>query len=146
MLVFVTSCHEEFDQPPVYIPVAEAVPNMTIAQFKEKHWQDVANYVDTVTEDEVIHGWVTANDISNNIYKTVYITDGSASLSISISQNELYKKFRVGQEVVLPMKGHYVGKATGQMYVAAPYWYVSKNGSKTLECLNMSAKDMEELV
>ena len=147
LLVLVTACHEEFDQPPVYIPVADAVPNMTIAEFKAKHWQESANYVDTVTEDEVIHGWVTANDISNNIYKTVYISDGSASLSISVNQNELYKKFRVGQEVVLPMKGHYVGKATGQMYVAAPYYYVNKNsGDSTLECLNMSSDELESLV
>ena len=60
MLVLMTACHEEFDQPPVYIPIADAVPNMTIAEFKAKHWQESANYVDTVTEDEVIHGWVTA--------------------------------------------------------------------------------------
>ena len=146
LLALVTSCHEEFEQPPVYIPEADAVPNMTIAEFKAKHWQESANYVDTVTEDEVIHGWVTANDISNNIYKTVYISDGSASLSISVNQNELYKKFRVGQEIVLPMKGHYVGKATGQMYVAAPYYYVSKNGETTLECLNMSSEELESLV
>ena len=146
MLLFVTSCHEEFDQPPVYIPVADAIPNMTIAEFKAKHWQESANYVDTVTEDEVIHGWVTANDVSNNIYKTIYISDGSASLSISVNQNELYKKYRVGQEIVLPMKGHYVGKATGQMYVAAPYNYVSNSGAVTLECLNMSSEELESLV
>ena len=147
LLVLTTSCHEEFDQPPVFIPVAEAVPNMTIAEFKAKHWKESNNYVDTVTEDEVIHGWVTANDISNNIYKTIYISDGSAGLSISVSQNELYKKYRIGQEIVLPMKGHYVGKTTGQMYVAAPYWYTNKNsGAKTLECLNMSSKEMDSLV
>ncbi|MBQ6166454.1 MAG: choice-of-anchor J domain-containing protein [Muribaculaceae bacterium] len=146
-LVLMTGCHDEFDQPPVYIPVADAVPNMTLAEFKAKHWQESANYVDTVTEDEVIHGWVTANDISNNIYKTIYISDGTASLSISVNQNELYKKYRVGQEIVLPMKGHYVGKATGQMYVAAPYYYVNKNtGASTLECLNMSSDEMESLV
>ena len=147
LLVLVTSCHEEFDQPPVYIPVADAVPNMSIADFKAKHWKESANYVDTVTENEVIHGWVTANDVSNNIYKTVYISDGSSSISISINQNELYKKFRVGQEVVLPMQGHYVGKATGQMYIAAPYYYVNKNnGDSTLECLNMTGDEMDALV
>ncbi len=146
MLVVVTSCHEEFDQPPVYIPVADAVPNMTIAEFKAKHWQDATNYVDTITEDEVIHGWVTANDISNNIYRTVYISDGSGAISISVSQNELYTKYRVGQEVVLPMKGHYVGKATGQMHVSAPYWYVNNNNDSTLECYYMSSKELESLV
>lgn len=147
MLVLVTSCHEEFDQPPLSIPVADAVPNMTIAEFKAKHWKESANYVDTVTEDEVIHGWVTGNDISNNIYRTVYISDGSAGLSISVMQNELYKKYRVGQEIVLPMKGHYVGKATGQLNVAAPYYYVNKNsGDSTLECYNMPQAELESYV
>ena len=145
MLVFVTSCHEELGQPPFAVPVAEAVPNMTIAEFKAKHWQNSDNYVDTVTEDEVIHGWVTANDISNNIYKTVYISDGSAGISLSINQSNLYEKFRVGQEIVLPMKGHYVGKATGQMYIAAPYNFTSGD-RVTLECLNMSSNEMDSLV
>jgi hypothetical protein len=39
-----------------------------------------------------------------------------------------------------------VGKATGQMNVAAPYLYVSKSGATTLECLNMSSEEMESLV
>ena len=147
MLVFVTSCHEEFDQPPVFIPVADAVPNMTIAEFKAKHWQDDANYVDTVTEDEVIHGWVTANDVSNNIYRTIYISDGSCGISLSVQANDLYKKYRIGQEIVLPMKGHYVGKATGQLHVAAPYNFVNKSsGLITLECLNMSSDELDALV
>ncbi len=147
VLVFASACHDEFDQAPVYIPVADAVPNMTIAEFKAKHWQDGLNYVDTITDDEVIHGWVTANDVSNNIYRTVYITDGSGNISISVMQNELYEKYRIGQEIVLPMKGHYVGKATGQMNIAAPYYYVNKtSGDSTLECYQMPSKELESYV
>ena len=60
-------------------PEAIHSPNMTIAEFKAKHWQDARNYVDTVTENEVIHGWVTSSDQSGNIYKTLYITDESGA-------------------------------------------------------------------
>ena len=42
LLVFTAACSDEFDQPPMVIPTAEHTPNMTIAEFKAKHWQDMA--------------------------------------------------------------------------------------------------------
>ena len=105
-------------------PGTEHTPNMTIAEFKAKHWQDVRNYVDTVTEDEVIHGWVTSSDEAGNIYKTLYITDESgAGLGISINKIELYKDYPIGQEIILPMKDYYVGKYNGQQELGYPHWY-----------------------
>ena len=105
-------------------PVATHTPNMTIAEFKAKHWQDARNYVDTVTEDEVIHGWVTSSDQPGNIYKTLYITDESgAGLSISINHTNLYSKYPIGQEIVLPMQGYFVGKYNGMQQLGYPMWY-----------------------
>lgn len=105
-------------------PVAEHTPNMTIADFKAKHWQDGRNYIDTVTEDEVIHGWVTSSDQSGNIYKTLYIADESgAGLAISLNIVNTYQDYPIGQEIVLPMKGYYVGKYNGMQLLGYPYWY-----------------------
>ena len=126
LLVFTAACNDEFDQPPMVIPTAEHMPNMTIAEFKAKHWQDARNYIDTVTEDEVIHGWVTSSDESGNIYKSLYIMDESgAGLSISINQNSLYNNYRLGQEIVIPMKGYFVGKYNGQQQLGYPEWYAA---------------------
>lgn len=106
----------------------EASPNMTIAEFKAKHWRDVVNYADTVTEDEIIHGWVVSSDESGNIYKTLYIMDESgAGLTISINENNLYKTYSLGQEIILRMKGYYVGKYVGQQQVGYPQWYSMGN-------------------
>ena len=105
-------------------PEAVHSPNMTIAEFKAKHWQDARNYIDTITEDEVIHGWVTSSDEAGNIYKTLYITDESgAGLTISVNQHSLYADYAIGQEIVLPMQGYYVGKYNGQQQVGYPQWY-----------------------
>ena len=105
-------------------PEAIHSPNMTIAEFKAKHWQDARNYVDTVTENEVIHGWVTSSDQSGNIYKTLYITDESgAGLTISVNQSDMYFDYPIGQEIVLPMQGYYVGKYNGQQVLGYPEWY-----------------------
>ena len=126
LLVFTAACSDEFDQPPMVIPTAEHHANMTIAEFKAKHWQDDRNYIDTVKEDEIIHGWVTSSDESGNVYKCLYIMDESGyGLAISINQNSLYNNYRIGQEVVLPMKGYFVGKYNGQQQLGYPQWYAS---------------------
>ena len=105
-------------------PVAPHSANMTIAEFKAKHWQDTRNYIDTVTQDEVIHGWITSSDESGNIYKTLYIADESGEgLGISINQQNLYLDYPVGQEIVLPMQGYYVGKYNGMQLLGYPNWY-----------------------
>ena len=127
LLVFAASCNDEFDQPPMVIPVAEHTANITIAEFKAKHWSDARNYIDTVKEDEVIHGWVTSSDESGNVYKCLYISDGTAGLAISINQNSLYNNYRLGQEVVIPMKDLCVGKYNGQQQLGYPEWYAQGN-------------------
>ena len=126
LLVFTAACSDEFDQPPMVIPTAEHTPNMTIAEFKAKYWQDAVNYIDTVKEDIVIHGWVTSSDESGNIYKSLYIMDESgAGINISINQNSLYNNYRLGQEIVIPMKDYFVGKYNGQQQLGYPAWYAS---------------------
>ena len=124
LLVFTAACSDEFDQPPMVVPTAEHTPNMTIAEFKAKYWQDVVNYIDTVKEDIVIHGWVTSSDESGNIYKSLYIADESgAGINISINQNSMYNTYRLGQEIVLPLKDYFVGKYNGQQQLGYPQFY-----------------------
>ena len=125
LLVFTAACSDEFDQPPMVIPTADHTPNMTIAEFKAKYWQDAVNYIDTVKEDIVIHGWVTSSDESGNIYKSLYISDGTAGINISINQNSLYNNYRIGQEIVIPMRDCFVGKYNGQQQLGYPAWYAS---------------------
>lgn len=123
LLVTATACNDEFDDPTLVTPVAKHTPNMTLADFKAAYWQDDVNYIDTIKDDVVIHGWVTSTDISGNIYKSLYICDGTAGLSISINANNLCNKYRIGQEIVLPMKGWFIGKYNGQQQLGYPAWY-----------------------
>ncbi len=127
LLVFTAACSDEFDQPPMVVPQASRTANITIAEFKAKHWQDVKNYIDTIKEDEVIHGWVTSSDEEGNIYKQIYISDGTGGLTISVDQSSMYTKFRLGQEVVIPMKGYYIGKFNGLLCLGVPYLWEEQN-------------------
>ncbi len=127
LLLGVTACDDDLDQPPMVVPSAEATPNMTIADFKAQYWQDAVNYIDTVKDDIVIHGYVTANDVSGNIYKAIYISDGTAGLTISINGKSLYETYRVGQELVIPLKDLFVGKYNGQQQLGYPEFYTKGN-------------------
>ena len=51
-----SGCSDNFDTPPMMVPKANRVPNITIADLKAKYWQDDANYIATVDEDLVIAG------------------------------------------------------------------------------------------
>jgi hypothetical protein len=124
LMFIATACHEDMDQPPLVLPTSSHVPNMSLAEFKAKHWKSSVNYVDTVTEDEVIHGWVTSSDETGNIYRFLYITDESgAGMPIAVKNSSLFSTYRFGQELVIPMKGHYVGKKTGQIAIGVPSFY-----------------------
>ena len=40
----ITGCKDDFDTPPVDIPVATMQPNSTIAEVKADLWDDATNY------------------------------------------------------------------------------------------------------
>ena len=119
------SCSDDFDTPPMVVPTATAVPNTTIADFKAKYWQDAVNYIDTVKEDLVIHGRVVSSDATGNIYKCLYIADETGALPISINGNSLYNTYRIGQEIVIPLKDMWVGKYNGQQQLGYPQYYAN---------------------
>lgn len=120
-LSLVVSCSNEFEYPPMVLPVAEHTPNMTIADFKASFWREEVNYIDSVTDDIVIHGWVTSSDESGNIYKKLYLQDESGvGLTVAINQGGLYEKYRIGQELVLNLRGSFVGKYNGQQELGFP--------------------------
>ncbi|MBP5498231.1 MAG: choice-of-anchor J domain-containing protein [Muribaculaceae bacterium] len=138
--VFAISCNDEFDMPPLVVPQPEHTPNMTIKEFKEKYWQDVVNYIDTVKEDIIIGGRIVSSDESGNIYKSLYIQDETGALKLSINQSNIYTTYRIGQEIVIPLKyvekskdengnsigdpnNIYVGKYNGQQQLGFPAWY-----------------------
>lgn len=127
LMVIAVGCSDEFDTPPMVVPTAKDKPNTTVAEFKEKYWQDVNNYIDTVKEDIVIHGFVTSSDASGNIYKSLYIQDETGGLAISINGNSLYNTYRVGQEIVIPMKDLFIGKYNGQQQIGYPQWYAARS-------------------
>lgn len=117
-LTGLTGCNDEFDVPPIDIPVATLKPNTTIQELKTEFWQDATNYATLAGkkdngEDYIIHGRVVSSDATGNIYKTLYIQDETGAVQLSVNANSLYNSYRIGQEVVINVSGLYVGKYAG---------------------------------
>lgn len=127
MLVVTTGCKEDFDNPPMIVPRATHTPNTTIAELKAKYWQDGRNFCDTIKEDIVVHGWVSGNDVSGNLYKVMYIQDETGGIGISLDASSLATNYRVGQELVLNLKDRWIGKYNGQYLLGYPEWYAAQS-------------------
>ena len=96
---------------------------ITIAQLK----QDFPNvFASTdqnalVDKDIKIKGRVTANDIRGNIYKQFMIQDGTGAIIVAVNESGMSGYLAEGQEIVLDLKGLYVGGYRKQPEIGAPY-------------------------
>ncbi len=129
------SCQDDFDAPVVEAPVADLTPNMSIFELKKMYWDDAVNYIDTigvengVPDDKsyVISGRVVSSDEAGNVFKSLVIDDGTAALALSVNSYNLYLKYRIGQEIVIDLKGMYIGKYNGLVQLGMPEWYANGN-------------------
>ena len=96
----------------------------TIGSLKEKYESVInasTNSYEQITEDVQIKGRVVGNDIGGNIYNEVSIDDGTGAILICISQGGLFSYLPVGQEIVVDLKGLYIGGYGKQAEIGMPY-------------------------
>ncbi len=120
-----TACNDErdYDTIPYEVPYYEGQANITIVDFIKKY-QHVADTL-KITDNDVIEGYITANDVSGNIFKQLVIQDHTAAMLINIDRTGLYGDFPVGQKVVIDCKDFYIGKTYNMLQLGAYY----KSGS-----------------
>ena len=97
---------------------------ITIGSLKEKYESVInasTNSYEQITEDVQIKGRVVGNDIGGNIYNEVSIDDGTGAILICISQGGLFSYLPVGQEIVVDLKGLYIGGYGRQAEIGMPY-------------------------
>ncbi len=108
---------------------------LTIAQLKNTFktqlatdYRDGVSYA-TVTKDMQIKGYVTANDITGNIYNEVWIQDETGAISLSISQGGICGYLPIGAEILVELKGLSVGNYRKQPVIGTPYTTVLTSGN-----------------
>jgi hypothetical protein len=87
-----------------------------------------------VTEDMQIKAVVIGNDVQGNLYNEIAVDDGTGAIIIAISQGGLFGQLPVGAEILVDLKGLYVGNYGKQAEIGTPYTnargqtYVSRMG------------------
>lgn len=97
---------------------------VTIAELKaDADYKDAFdnNGCALVTKDIKIKGRVTGNDLGGNIYKQFALQDETGALIIAVNQGGLNGYLAEGQEVLIDLKGLYVGGYGSTPEVGAPY-------------------------
>ena len=97
---------------------------ITIATLKTQYASFIytpANTYTQITDDVQIKGRVVGNDIGGNVYSEVAIDDGTGAILICISQNGLFAELPVGQEILVSLKGLYIGGYGLQAEIGTPF-------------------------
>ncbi len=96
------SCKKTFDEPPGPADPALTATH-TIKQLRAMH--TVSGAFDVINTDIIISGVVVANDKSGNLYKEIYIQDGTAGINVLLDANGLYNSYPVGRKVFIKCNG-----------------------------------------
>lgn len=100
--LILNSCKKKFDEPAG--PTDPAItPTHTIKQLRAMH--TVSGAFDVINSDIIISGVVVANDKSGNLYKEIYVQDGTAGINVLLDANGLYNSFPVGRKVFIRCNG-----------------------------------------
>ena len=96
---------------------------ITIAELIDKY-PNVFESTDRnvqITENIKIKGRVTGNDLGGNIYKQFFIQDDTRAICIAVNQNGLNGYLAEGQEVLVDLKGLYIGGYRQMPEIGQPY-------------------------
>ena len=107
-----SGCMDHNDEPEGYAYGNPAIgeANTTVADLKARYKSVAAsNGVEEITENLVISGVIVGDDESGNIYKNLYLNDGTGTLVVGINSTGLYATLPVGQKIAVDCKGLYIG-------------------------------------
>ncbi len=74
-----------------------------------------------ITEDIQIKGRVTGNDLGGNIYKQIIIQDNTAAIIVAVNEGGLFGHLAEGQEILVDLKGLYIGGYRKMPEIGYPY-------------------------
>lgn len=128
----------DYDTPDVlhdiYMSDTEATgTTTTLAAVKEAYRENITgnqHFWTKVTEDVIFDGYVCANDITGNIYQSIYVRSGDDAISIGINDNSLWTTYPVGTHVKVNLNGLYIGSYGNLAKIGAPY--TTTGGNKRL--------------
>ncbi len=96
---------------------------ITIADLKSKYESYVkTSYTYTQIEEDIqLKAYVTGNDIEGNIYNEVVLQDATGAIVIAVQQGGMSGYLAEGTEILVSLKGLYIGNYGKQAEIGVPY-------------------------
>ncbi len=111
---FQSCVKNEFDEPPAQ-PPSSLVATTTLAELKAS----ILDQFETIETDVIIEGVVVSSDAAGNIYKELYIQDGTGGAVLALDVNELNAFFEVGQTIFVKLNGLVVEDDDGMLSIGS---------------------------
>lgn len=88
----------------------------------ETEYGKYSNYsVHLIEEDIQMKGWVVTNDEGGNLSQQIIVTDETnENMIVSIADNDIMTYLRVGDEILVDLKGLYIGGYNGTPQIGYP--------------------------
>ena len=97
---------------------------ITIAELKAhpNYKTAIANSGNKLVEDDLkLRVYVTGNDIGGNLYKQFSVQDATGALIVAVNQGGLNGYLAEGQQIIIALKGLYIGGYGSQIELGSPY-------------------------
>ena len=97
---------------------------ITIAELKAhpNYKTAIANSGNKLVEDDLkLRVYVTGNDIGGNLYKQFSVQDATGALIVAVNQGGLNGYLAEGQQIIIDLKGLYIGGYGSQIELGSPY-------------------------
>lgn len=122
---------------------------ISVAQLRELYPNaSTSTSYKKIEDDAQLKVVVGGNDIEGNLYREVAVQDNTGALSLSISQGGLFGHFPEGAELLIDLKGLYIGNYGEQLQLAAypaatEYTYASVHAWESHYKLTGNVVDLE---
>ena len=95
---------------------------ITIEQLKSDYKTPInGGSFKLIDKDAMIKGVVTGNDISGNLYNEISLQDATGAILVCVNASGLYGYLPVGQEILINLKGLYIGGYGKQAEIGGVY-------------------------
>ena len=114
----------ELSQPPFGNNSITEEGIITIAELKaHPNYKDaIASSGNKLVEDDIkLRVRVGGNDLGGNLYKQFAVQDATGGLIVAVNQGGLNGYLAEGQELIIDLKGLYIGGYGNQIELGAPY-------------------------
>ncbi len=102
-LLVLTGCKKDFDSPPITVlPTGNII---SIDSLRKMY----TSFDSTIVNDFSVFGTVTADELSGNLYKTIYIQDGTAGILLKLTASS-DKTFFQGDRVRVSLRGTIISR------------------------------------